>query len=1055
MTEDVERPSIGIGSKAGAVSLLLLGSGLCSLVYQTVWLREMRGVFGSSTSATAAVIGIFMGGLGLGGFLLGRVADRSRNPLRLYSNLEIGVALSALATIPLGRLVEVLYFSSGGSPALGLFGATLLRLLLAILLLGVPTVLMGGTLPAAARAVVGEGDLKRRAIALLYGVNTIGAVAGTVGSTFFSLERFGNQKTLVMAALLNLLVALSARAMSRREGFEREPEVEDRADAGTSGEREAAPLFTWSAAAVAGFSFLLLELVWYRMLAPILGGSTFTFGLILVMALLGIGLGGILYALVAGNRPVTLRFFAVVCGLEALAIVVPFALGDRLAILAALTRPLDTLGFGGNIFAWSIICAIVVVPAALVSGFQFPALIALAGRGSTHVGVEVGRVYAFNTLGAIAGSLAGGFGLMPLLTAPGCWKLAGWMMIALCAATAVIEAKRRSVAIAGPAIAAVAAVLLLVSTGPTAAWRHAPIGAGRATLSGMSRNDIVDWQRGLRRAIRWEVDGIESSVALDERDGFAFIVNGKSDGHSTGDAGTQIMGGLVGAMLHPKPTRSLVIGLGTGSTAGWLGKVPGMQRVDVAELEPAIRRVALDCAPVNQHVLEQKNVHVLYGDARELLLVTHDRYDVIFSEPSNPYRAGIAGLFTTEFYRAVSERLDERGIFLQWVQGYEVDGLTVETILRTLHGVFPHVQVWATNYRDILLVATREPLPVDADQLRTRVASEPYRSALRQAWKTESVEGVLAHMVADDAFVKLVAGKTSAPINTDDTNSVEFGFARSVGASHVDAIGELVGVATALGMRDELFRGHFDPALVRRFRMTSPLLAAADPTQNKDLRLAMSTYKEGKFGLTVSAWDRSGLEPLSHYETLSLAEALAHAGDARCLSHIEKLRGFDPVDALLVEGIYRFGAGETAEAVNLLARGFELQREWPWATRNLVTRATEVAEMTIVRRGDDASVDRLAQAFSRPFALREAEELRHQFLFSASRRLERAACGPRTVASLALVEPHTPWRHDLLKGRALCYAGIGHPLAQLAKDELERFESLEPQPFGLGLKGPK
>ncbi|MGK2859267.1 MAG: fused MFS/spermidine synthase [Thermoanaerobaculia bacterium] len=1054
MTETVERPSDGIGSKAGSVALLLLGSGLCSLVYQTVWLREMRGVFGSSTSATAAVIGIFMGGLGLGGFLLGRVADRSRNPLRLYANLEIGVALSALATIPLGRLVEVLYFASGGSPALGLFGATLLRLLLAILLLGVPTVLMGGTLPAVARAVVGEGDLKRRAIALLYGVNTIGAVAGTVGSTFFALERFGNQKTLVLAALLNLLVAITARAMSRREGFEREPDADVPVAAATSDEGAIPPLFTWTAAAVAGFSFLLLELVWYRMLGPILGGSTFTFGLILAMALLGIGLGGILYALVAGNRPATLRLFAVVCGLEALAIVVPFALGDRLALLAALLRPLEALGFGGNILAWSIICAIVVVPAALVSGFQFPALIALAGRGSEHVGVDVGRVYAFNTLGAIAGSLAGGFGLMPLLTATGCWKLAGWLMIALSAATAMMGATRRRVALAGPAIAIAAALLLIVPTGPTAAWRHAPIGAGRVDLKGKTPNEIVDWQRRQRRTVVREAEGVESSVAVMSDDGYAFFVNGKSDGHSIGDAGTQIMGGLVGAMLHPHPTRSLVVGLGTGSTAGWLGKVPGMERVDVAELEPAIREVALDCAPVNQNVLEQKNVHVFYGDARELLLVTRNRYDVVFSEPSNPYRAGIAGLFTTEFYQAVSERLDERGIFLQWVQAYEIDGLTVETILRTMQGVFPHVQVWATIEKDMLLVATREPLAVDADLLRRRVALEPYRSALRQAWKTESVEGVLAHMVADDAFAELVARKTTAPVNTDDTNSVEFGFARSVGNTRADSLAELRGFATALGMRDRSIRGSFDAGLVQRFRASSPLLSVSDSFSNKELVLAMNAYKQGKFGETVSAWERSGLEPLSHHETLAFAEALAQAGDARCLGLLEKLRGFDPGDALLVEGIYRFNAGDTDGAVDALARGFELHRDWPWTNRNLATRATVVAEM-ILRMGDDASVNRLGQAFARPFALGQMAERSRYFLFNASRRLERAGCGPRTLASLELFEPHTPWQRDLLQSRAFCYAAIGHPLAQLAKDDLERFESRESPPFGSSFESPK
>jgi MFS family permease len=504
--------------------------------------------------------------------LFGRLADRSSNPLRLYSTLEIGVALAALATVPLVRLVETIYFASGGSPNLGLGLATLLRLLLAIVLLGIPTVLMGGTLPALARAVVGEGDLKRRAIALLYGVNTLGAVAGTVASTFFALERLGNRKTLVIAVLLNLIVAICARIMARRGEFERAPESSTERDtAPLPGEsREAPPLFTWSAAAVAGFSFLLLELVWYRMLAPILGGSTFTFGLILAMALLGIGLGGILYALVADNRPATLRLFSVTCALEAAAIVVPFALGDRLAILVALMRPLDALGFAGNIFAWSILCAIVVAPAALVSGFQFPALIALAGRGSDRVGFDVGRVYAFNTLGAIAGSLAGGFGLMPLLTATGCWKLASWLMVALCLVAAGVGGSRGKRAIAGPVVAVAAAILLLTATGPTAAWRHSPIGAGRVNLAGKTSNEIIDWQRRQRRTVVHEAEGVESSVAVTSDDGYAFFVNGKSDGHAVADAGTQIMGGLVGAMLHPRPTRSLVVGLGTGSTAGWL-----------------------------------------------------------------------------------------------------------------------------------------------------------------------------------------------------------------------------------------------------------------------------------------------------------------------------------------------------------------------------------------------------------------------------------------------------------------------------------------------------
>src|SRR5262249_52949571 len=155
--------------------------------------------------------------------------------------------------------------------------------------------------------------------------------------------------------------------------------------------------------------------------------------------------------------------------------------------------------------------------------------------------------------------------------------------------------------------------------------------------------------------------------------GVSFFVNGRSDGNAKGDAGTQVMAGLVGAVLHPQPVRAMVVGLGTGSTAGWLAAVPSIQDVDVVELEPAVRTVAEACKPVNHAALENPKLHLSFGDAREFLLTTRHRYDVIASEPSNPYRAGIGGVFTREFYRSVERRLDDDGIFCQWVQAYDID----------------------------------------------------------------------------------------------------------------------------------------------------------------------------------------------------------------------------------------------------------------------------------------------------------------------------------------------------------------------------------------------
>src|SRR6185503_3885080 len=183
-------------------------------------------------------------------------------------------------------------------------------------------------------------------------------------------------------------------------------------------------------------------------------------------------------------------------------------------------------------------------------------------------------------------------------------------------------------------------------------WRHSGIGAGRTPPEVIANvNALRGWKLGVRREIEWDGDGVESSVALAlDQTGYSFIVNGKSDGSARGDAGTQVMLGLLAALRVPQPKSALVIGLGTGSTAGWLAAIPGMERVDAVELEPLVLNVARACATVNHDAMNNPKLHVSIGDARETLLTTKTRYDVIASEPSNPFRAGIASLFTAEYY---------------------------------------------------------------------------------------------------------------------------------------------------------------------------------------------------------------------------------------------------------------------------------------------------------------------------------------------------------------------------------------------------------------------
>lgn len=287
--------------RALKIAPFLFGSGFCALVYQTAWQRELRLVFGASTAASAAVLAIFMAGLGLGSALLGARADKHKRPLELYGNLELLIALSAAATPALLWVLRQIYIALGGTVSLGMVGGTLVRLVLSAVLLAVPTVLMGGTLPAAARAAETPDDVRRRALAVLYGVNTLGAVAGATLSTFFLFEVFGTQTTLWLACLLNALIAIVARVVSRNlpedESAEAPAATPEGATPASAPEGAPAPrLFALAAAAAVGFAFFVMELVWYRLLAPLLGGSTFTFGLILVVVLLGIGLGGAAYS---------------------------------------------------------------------------------------------------------------------------------------------------------------------------------------------------------------------------------------------------------------------------------------------------------------------------------------------------------------------------------------------------------------------------------------------------------------------------------------------------------------------------------------------------------------------------------------------------------------------------------------------------------------------------------------------------------------------------------------------------------------------------------------
>ncbi len=1007
-------------SRTRLVPLFLFGSGFCALIYQTTWLREFRLIFGASTAATAAVLGIFMAGLGFGGIILGRISEKRARPLAFYAWLELFIALSAAVSPVLIFYARKFYIDFGGTMAAGMLNGTLIRLAMATIILGPSTFLMGGTLPAAARAVVKPDDVSRRALGSLYGVNTLGAVTGALFGTFYSFEHFGNHFTLWGATAINLIVAAAAfivaKLLPKLEAGEKGEVSEEETDPVVS------KVFVWFAAAVVGFAFFLMEMVWYRMLGPLIGGSTFSFGLILAWALLGIGLGGVAYALFDLKRSASLRAFAVTCAAEALFIAIPYALGDRVAVATMLLRPLGTLGFYGHVTAWSEICLLVIFPAAFISGIQFPLLVALLGKGRHGVGVQTGAAYAWNTIGALLGSLAGGFGFIPLLSAPGVWKLVVIVLSAVAIVAIGIRSDEqtgwvRALLPLGTAI--LAPVLMLISVGPTAFWRHSPIGIGRLKLYDVSPNDLRNAMQDIRRHIISDVDGVESSVGIQNADGISFIVNGKSDGNTRSDAGTQVMSGLIGAVLHPNPKQAMVVGLGTGSTAGWLAAVPTIEHVDVAELEPVVLNVAKLCAPVNRHALENPKVRVIIGDGRELLLTSRTNYDLIVSEPSNPYRAGVASLFTREFYESVKNRLNPGGIFLQWVQSYGIDDRTIETFYRTLGAVFPNIESWQPQTGDLLLVASKEPLQYDASALRERISSEPFKQAMVASWRGTQLEDFLAHYVGNLKMTRAIQNLEPGPINTDDRPVIEFAFARSIDAPNGFQINNLLKTARAT---------HCDR-----------------PAINESL----IDWDWVEFARTPSNQAKG---PVTFFQIEIAATNLAIQAKPEAANYIDQIAPIVPADAEAIRALLNWKQGNAKEATEALVRFFRIAHEDPWPDPALINASLALAEEIVHSAQSPEIATSIYDVLSTPLCVWNSEFAREVRIISIAKAADGNRFGERTLRTLGALEPNTVWNRQFLETRKNAYNAVHDPRANQATQDLEQFmrhEALSSDPAAL------
>lgn len=717
--------------RRGAVLLLFVGSGLAALVYEVVWFQMLQLVVGSSSVSMAVLLATFMGGSCLGSVWLARLVSARHHPLRVYAALEAGIGACALLLLVLVPLIGRLYTAWAGTGSVGF----LLRGGVAAACLLPPTLAMGATLPAMGRWV----ETTPRGLSwlgLFYAGNTIGAVLGCLLAGFYLLRLYDVVVATMAAVLVNVVVSVVAWRLATSDG--------DYAPAGRaepSARRDLGlGLGPLSAIALSGYCALSAEVVWTRYLALSFGATVYTFGIILAVFLAGLGLGSAIGAVLAAR----VRRPAMGLGLAQL-LTIPsiWYSGAVLARVLPTLPPTVSLATDvWHVFAIDVGRAIVaILPGPLLWGASFPLALAAVGGSERDGGRLVGRVYAANTLGAIAGALVSSLVLIGTVGSQVTQQV--MIAVAACAAFMAMGIGPSARGLWLPAVSARhwsrigARVALASIVGGVALLASVNVPAVPAMLVAYGRHAAA-WANHAGD-IFFVGEGLQASVAVSRQ------ADGSLNYHNAGkiqasslpqDMRLQRMLGHLTTIV-PKEARSvLVIGCGAGVTAGAVSVSPKVERVTIAEIEPLVPTVvSLHFSGVNHDVLRNPKVRVHIDDARHFLATTEEQFDAITSDPLDPWVKGAAALYTKEFFELAKSRLKPGGVMTLFVQLYESSPEAVKSEIATFFEVFPHGLIFGNTFdgraEDTVLVGTVGPLTLDVDALESAYLAPPHAAVRR------------------------------------------------------------------------------------------------------------------------------------------------------------------------------------------------------------------------------------------------------------------------------------------------------------------------------------
>ena len=782
---------------------LFIASGFAGLIYESVWTHYLKLYLGHAAYAQSLVLVVFMGGMALGSGLCGRLSARVRNPLAAYAAIEAAVGLFALA------FHEVFVLATDWSyatvlPALGSDGLALAaKLAISCALILPQSILLGATFPlmsaGLARALPSAGG---EAVATLYFANSLGAAAGVLASGFVLIDWVGLPGTLRFAGLMNLLVAIAVAMLARPARHPSLARTISREETGAARLLLAVAFFT-------GLASFVYEICWIRMLALVLGSSTHSFELMLSTFILGLALGGLAVRRRVdrdGNPERLLGGVQVAMGLLALATLPVYDLSFNLmeTLMSGLART-DT-GYALFNLSGQAICALVMLPATFCAGMTLPLITgSLLRRGAGER--AIGQVYAANTLGSIAGVLIAVHGGLPMLGLQ--WTLTLGALVDA-AAGLVLLAR-----FAPPGFVRSAAAACVMAFAPVAAAFQ--LDPHKMTAGVYRYGDLASSRDA---EILYNRDGKTATVHL-VRYGNALSIrtNGKSDGSIVMDPKaergtdeiTMALTGGVPLALKPGAKSAAVIGIGTGLTMHTLLQSLTLERVETVEIEAAMAEAARGFAPRNVASFADPRGRIIIDDAKTFFSTRNRRYDILVSEPSNPWVSGVASLFTTEFYRRIRTHLNSGGVLVQWFQLYEIDPSLLASVMRALGEVFPDYAVFAPSNHDLLIVASEAPLPLPAK------ASAFGQPGLARALREVHVRGpgdLDARYLGRRATLEPLFSSYGMPANSDyypvlDLNAARHRFTEK-SASEIVAL--LVAGVPVLDMLEKLKRRPVDEA---------------------------------------------------------------------------------------------------------------------------------------------------------------------------------------------------------------------------------------------------